>query len=772
MSTTYELASPNGRPLIRGSDGVVLPLCAASDPVLDKAAMAHSAPEQWLQRMRYFAESGIHVWSLQPSRLPGLGRTTPFWTGDGEYPDPPRPKGCCIQWQAEKLLEIDPEARFFVRFGDEWPAAWLEANPEHVQQNATGETRKWGSKQASLASQKALSDLNRFMARMITWCEQQPWSDRVFGYMYLPHGEGISNLVVSGMVFDVSPVMQEAFRGFVRKRYPEVSALREAWNDPRITFESVRVPRDAEWRAVLSGGSRGVDEPPGGEWYLARKPSGETVRHWVQGLQLRRFRDFFELQRELSVGWYRSIIRATVALRSARPSLFGIDMAKQHLLGWQHNLFFNNEGPGPESLEMFNASGSIGFGELLDEPGLDMLLTPADYTARHVGYGWEPEGIADALRIRGKAILIENDSRTFCTTGNEHRTAGAFRNIREVRAGFLRNCAWILTRGGYDEWGTGGGGYYDHPEVQAHGIRPCVKLMESARDWPHRETEHALAMIVDDFSPWEENGTSGYQNLACIWQRCLGLAHCGIPYRIHLFSDLGRDSLPDYRAYYFPNLFRIDAPRLEVLKRKVFRDGRLSLFGPATGITDGRVLSAAGASRVLGVTMDLTDAAPMRRVIVRGDHPIVGALPACMTYGDSHPYGPVILPVDGALAEAGAVELGVATLTWSLNRSGLFVKDHGTHKVAWTAAVPMPAALLRELARWGGCHVWCDDDAVVLASDSVVALHSGKPGRHVIRLPAKRRVHDALQGREMGATDRIELDLAPPETRIFRMENI
>jgi len=597
-----------------------------------------------------------------------------------------------------------------------------------------------------MASRKGLTDLIRFITHVIDWCEQQPWRDRVFGYMYLPHGEGITNLVVSGMVFDVSPVMQDAFREFLNRRYGSDAELQAAWADPGASRDAARVPHDDEWRAAQA-----------------------TVEHWIEGDELRRFRDYFELQRELSVRWYRTVVRdVRAAIDARRPCLFGIDMAKQHLLGWQHNLFFNGAGPDTDAIEMFNASGSIDSGEVLDEPGLDMLLTPADYTARSIGYGWEPEGIADSMLLRGKAIFIENDSRTFSPTGGEHRTAGAFRTVAEVRAGFLRNCAWILTRGGYDEWGTGGGSYYDDPQVQEHGIQPCVKLMEAAREWPHRETEHAVAMIVDDRSPWYEDGTAGFQNLACVWQRALGLAHCGIPYRIYLFSDLENEAMPDYRAYLFPNLFQLDEQRVALLERKVFRDGRLSIFGPATGITDGRTLGSEWASRVLGVEMELVRKRALRRVIVQGDHPIVAALPAALTYGDSCAYGPVLVPADGALTAAGADELGLATLVWAFNRAGLFVKDHGTHKIAWSAAVPLPASLLRELARWGGCHVWCEDDAVVLASDTVAVLHTVKPGPHTLALPTPRRVWDVLERRQLGGeTERIDLHVEPPATHIF-----
>ena len=139
-----------------------------------------------------------------------------------------------------------------------------------------------------------------------------------------------------------------------------------------------------------------------------------------------------------------------------------------------------------------------------------------------------------------------------------------------------------------------------------------------------------------------------------------------------------------------------------------------------------------------------------------------------MVYGDHLVYGPILLPATGAVARAGASELGMATTYWYQNRPGLFLKDHGTYKVAWSAAVPLPANLLRELAREGGCHVWCEEDDVVLASETMAAVHSIKPGHRVLNLPSARPVWDLLDGRRLGkAMKKIEFDVSPPETRAF-----
>jgi hypothetical protein len=205
-----------------------------------------------------------------------------------------------------------------------------------------------------------------------------------------------------------------------------------------------------------------------------------------------------------------------------------------------------------------------------------------------------------------------------------------------------------------------------------------------------------------------------------------------------------------------------------LLERKIFRDGRMAIFGPSTGIVDGNMLSGEWATRLLGVEMELVRKHGPRRVMIGGRHPVVAALPAASVYGDSLPYGPILIPKRGAVEAGGAVELGTATVFWQLNRTGLFLKDCGTHKLAWSVAAPIPANLLRELARAGGCHVWDEEDDVVLASDTIAALHAVKPGPRTLKLPTPRTVWDLFSGEKLGeGMAEIAMTITPPQTRLF-----
>lgn len=737
---SFQLEYREGRPVIVDSSGLVLPHSCYCDCIIWNF-------EDWIERNRDFVSSGVHLYFLRTMQDWGtLG--TLYWTDDGVYPFPTDAEACKdLEGQARAILSMDPDARFYVRTGEAVPKVWAAKYPGQMQLSSTGKRLD----QLSLAATFGWDHFCRYLRNVVDYCEARPWADRIIGYTYFAMGEGLTNLACNGFSFDASEAMQDAFRRHVHAKYATTDALRAAWNDPEVTLEGVRVPTEDEWKAKR-----------------------DALLHWPDPARVQRERDFFELQAALFRRCFRGIMGTLRDATIARPVLLGIDALKQPMLGWLLNQAFGRQDwitdPMGDYPEMTLPSGAVDVGDLLDEEGWDIVVTPSDYTARSVGYGWESEGVSDSLRLRGKAMLVENDSRTWM--GRESETLGAFLTTEEVRAGLLRNTAWALTRGHWHYWMNVGTSYFHDPKIHEVAVSQERPILDASGKWAHRETEHAICMVIDDSSPRHENGTAGYQHIACLWQRHLGLAHCGVPYRVYLLSDLAKENMPGYRTYLFPNLFELNEERLALLRRTVLRDGRLAIFGPATGITDGRTLGPEGISRLFGIEFEMVPKQAPRRVLVHGDHPLTASLPASLVYGDSYAYGPVLVPSRAAVKAGGFTSLGSATTFWEVNKPGLILKETGECKMLWSVAMPLPANLLRECCRYAGSHIWCEEDDVILASETVAAVHSVKAGRRTLLLPTPRPVWDVLSSQKLGdAMARIEMAITPPETRIFYFGN-
>ena len=736
MATSYHLEYRQGRPVIVSSLGeTILPSCYCDCITSDFTA--------WIARNRDFVEDGVHLYFLTPkgdwTTMAGL-----YWTDDGVYPHPSDEEASRdIEGQAQAILEMDSLARFYVRPSESVPKAWAEKHPGEMQLSSSRQKMD----QLSLAAEYGWEHFDRYLRNFIEYCEARPWADRIVGYTYFPMGEGLTNLAVHGYAFDVSGSMQRAFQSHVRSLYADENALREAWGDPLVSFEAVRVPTEDEWKAKR-----------------------QNLLHWPEPSLIRRETDYFDLQACLFRKNFRGIMKTLKEATAARRVLLGIDALKQPMLGWLLNQAFGRRdwitNPMADFPEMALASGAIDIGPLLDDEGWDIVITPSDYTARSVGYGWESEGVNDSLRLRNKVMLVENDSRTWM--GSESETQGAFLTPAEVRAGLLRNTAWALSRGHLHYWMNVGSSYFHDPKIHEVAVREEKRLLDASINWPHRETEHAICLVLDDSSPRHENGTASFQQLATLWQRHIGLAHCGVPYRVHLLSDLGKSNMPQYRTYLFPNLFEINEDRLALLRKTVLCDGRMAIFGPATGITDGKKIGPEGISRLLGIEFEMISKEVPRRVLVHGTHSLTRRLPASMVYGDSFAYGPVLVPTRAAVNEGNFETLGAATTFWGINKPGLILKETDECKMIWSIAAPLPANLLRECCRHAGSHIWCEEDDVILASETLAAIHSVKEGPRTLHLPTPRTVWDLLSGEKLGdEMTRIDLEITPPETRLF-----
>ena len=94
----------------------------------------------------------------------------------------------------------------------------------------------------------------------------------------------------------------------------------------------------------------------------------------------------------------------------------------------------------------------------------------------------------------------------------------------------------------------------------------------------------------------------------------------------------------------------------------------------------------------------------------------------------------------------------------------------GDYAAVFSVAVRLPPELWRGIARYAGAHVYCDDNELVLADSSVVAMHSLKSGPKRLRLPGKHTVYDLVHDVEVASnTDEIVFQLHAPETRVFQL---
>ena len=699
------VAPYNGRPTVF-IDGKPNPLVAYS-PVAGRRMELFKK-----QTQRFFSHKmGAYFVSI-PSAKKGEWGDGPFWVGDEVGSEPLVEPNFSLDEVVQTIIKGDPDAFLIIRDIPAEPSTWRAMHPGQLVVNETGERLPVPSLASDLYWQMAA----RHGAAVVKYCQSRPWADRIIGYWDGLRMEGTHEPLARHWLFDNGPAMAKAWNA----RYP-----------------GRPLPKDKLRGSV---------------------PDVSNLLYWQDAAGNLELRDYLLLSRDLFQAGARQIMQAMQEATQGKQFLV-YDALKQSMLGWSNHGFFDACFGWPLAYsETMAGSGHMNVADLLDAPGFDGLITPHDYQARGIGGVYEPEGAVDSMILRGKLFFSEMDTRSY--TGKDINFPA--RDDREFAAITWRNLATSWTRGFnsyymdvYEDWFASEG---IHSIIQRQ-----TEVMKESIEWPH-ETMPGIAMILDDTAVLETNGAGNFFNEAIMWEQKMGMARSGVPYRIYLLDDLKLSNFPRHRAFYFPNLFRVDAKRLALLKEKVFRDGNVVLWGPGSGISDGGKTGGESASKLTGFTFDYLPVNYQRRTLITNfEHPITRGLRADTIIGGPLSYGPLLFPKDG-------VSLGEAWTKGGRLESGLAVKEmDGWHSV-FTTTVPLPADLWRGLARFAGAHVYSETNDVLMADKSVVALHSIQSGRKRIALPGRFTVHDVISGEEISRdANEIVFDLKAPETRVFRL---
>jgi len=710
-------------------------------------------------------ELGYDLYFIDPRSLPQDYHTTRFWVGvkiDSKPVVEVAENHFSLDKQAEILLKNDPDAYLMVRFTHHPPTSWRKLHPSEFFINEEGQVQN----SPSFASDVFWEAASRYCAAIVRYCESRPWANHVIGYVNFQLTEGTMMTMLDGWLYDHNPAMLMRWREFLKKKYGTNEKLREAYGDTALTFETVQVPKDK-----LRGSLRDV--------------SGSL--YWQNAKDNQPLRDYLELTQYF---WHLRFSQICKAMHDGadRNVLIMHDALKQPMQGWNHNGFFaigrwKNTSWNYAWSDILAGSGHIGVASLFNNtPGFSGLLTPHDYQARGIGGVYEPEGITESTVMRGMYFFDEMDTRVSPVNSPDgSKGIGSARNERELAAIGWRNFAVSFTRAfnsyWHHAWTMGdwifSKGAQDIMKRQAEVVRESL-------NWEH-ETMPGIAFVLDDSAVLETNGSGHYFNEAVMWEYKMGVARCGVPFRIYLFEDLMLDNFPKHHVFYFPNLFRIDDERLNILKKKVFRDGNVVIWGPGSGISDGTTIGTASASKLTGFEFEMIPANSPRRILISDfDHPITKGLDAAVFFGGALPYGPVLLPADGK-------ELGVAWVKGGQSHTGLAVKEfgkgaagiyegseplgEGDYASVFTAAVSIPANIWRNIASYAGAHIYCDTNDLIFVDKSIVALNSLQSGRKTIKLPGTFRVRNVISGEVYSdSTDKIVFEHESPDTHIYLLE--
>ncbi len=379
--------------------------------------------------------------------------------------------------------------------------------------------------------------VKKHTAELIAELKKQNLSKKIIGV----HLAGGHDAQYSMRHMDYSKPALAAFKEFLKKRYVTVDALRQAWGEKDVTFDTVTMP----------------DYP--------RK----AVNDMLDPVKDRKRIDFFIFQKEAPFRMQEDIGRAI-------KKEFGKEIV---LMRWCMAAFGGDFG------------AALDIGAFMDSKVIDVLIAQSPYNRRFPGL---PHGVRQPLtsyRLNGKLYLQELDLRTWLgSTSSEDE-------LRVLSSGVAQDLPmWytvnrkivgqmVAERLGYWYYDMAGG-WYDDPAINAD-MKSQIATEKFLRSQKVRPWQASAAFVVDEEGLFLRNFPGNYYMFDAgnlIAQQNQLLATGAVPYDFILLRDLLKDPAraKNYRTLVFAGMFHIDSVRMKFLKQ-LQNSGRTLVFLSGSG---------------------------------------------------------------------------------------------------------------------------------------------------------------------------------------------
>ena len=669
----------------------------------------------------------------------------------------------------DSFLKTDPNLLLLPRFDVTPGSWWCEAFPGEITLREDGtpavHPNVAGPCHPSFASEKYRELAHGALQAFLTHLEGK-YGNRIVGYF---PGNGVYGEWLSWNAYwevapgapppqkfgveDYSAPARRAFERWLKEQYRgDVAALRAAWGNPQVSFETAEVP------------------------------SENTRKHPTHGIFFdpaisRQVPDYFEFFNSLIADvlieqchWTKD----ATGRRKAVGAFYGYLWANYPHLSMNH-------------------SGHLGFYKVLGSADVDFIAGPYTYDNRGVGGGNNAQTLPAAIALHGKLYFNEVDTETHLQQ-RQWRWGGSLdnpRNFEETRGLLLRDFAYAFTNN-FGMWYMELlGGMYTDPQIT--GLLAQVRKVDQRYLAAAKQPAADIAVILDEDSDrYFADGDIFLPALLSV-QKQWQLNYIGAPYDCHLFRDIQNPAMRDYKLYVFLNTFKVSPAERAATQERLKRNHATAVWVYAPGYIDRR-LSVENIRALTGIRV-AEDSSPgeLRVEVTSYDHPYTRSLSPSFVYGTDVNVAEIKRyfdhrlylkdPTDPTLKtdvpgfhiqprfygdDAEATVLGRLD---GLNRPGLLVKTMPGWTSVYSSAPILPAALLRNIARAAGCHIYSDVGDVVYANRNFVALYAPGGGSRTLHLPSAARVIDLFSGRVLSpGTAQLPLEMEPNTTRILGLD--
>ena len=481
---------------------------------------------------------------------------------------------------------------------------------------------------------------------------------------------------------DTGPAMTAYFRHWLREKYRTEKDLREAWNDPQVSFDTAQVPGTPEREHTSDG--------------IFRDPARERkVINYYQCQQHVVADDIILFCKTAKESWPRPLVVGT---------LYGYFFC---LLGRQAT------------------GGHLDVERVLDSPYIDYLRAPMSYSdlARDIGGSGQSRGLLDHVRRHGKLWLDEMDYNTFFGDPFYNLSKNTTSWADDI-ALLRRNLSESFTRGmGLFFWDFGPrsvGGSWHQPDLLAT-IRQLHTLFSNYYTRPfHRDAD--VLFVYDNLvhyyiaNSWKREPITE----AAIEKASAAAYHSGVMFDEIMLADLETIDWSRYKVVIFMDTYYLTDQQRQYIRQHVERDGRQVVWNYMPGYTNGQVLRQDFVEEVTGMKLEKFTPPP--------------GVPAVEVNADSLP--PVRFSVAFSVPTMAVKDPDAETLGFisDVQHCGL-ARKRLQDSTSWYASLPITdAALMRAIFRAAGAHIYDDQPDVLYSGGGILTVHTKEGGPRSLRL--------------------------------------